>query len=61
MTACNNSSSKKKDELLDAAPKNDVPRILEAKLLLEKRCWREFLWWYFWDGTLNNQPHIHLI
>ena len=18
-------------------------------------------WWYPWDGTLNNQPHIHLI
>ena len=18
-------------------------------------------WWYPWDGTLNNQPHVHLI
>ena len=18
-------------------------------------------WWYPWDGTLNDQPHIHLV
>ena len=29
------SPSIKKDELLDAAPKNDVPRILEADSLVE--------------------------